>query len=764
MEIVKRKDPVDQCPAEVPPTSNEKTFFKDNLEYLEALVFEAKIRLAVAYLRENSSYLPLSGQKESPLIHSDKIELPKEKDLLIQNLFPGEVTLSKMESFLEKVVKENKKLTEGSFRKGIEFPLEHICSSFRLDPFEISILTILTAKSLGKESEDFFNHFMEGSRNSSDGGMEIEALINIIRPGFREKFENQKYFGQAGSLIKEEIVFLEEDRRNMPVSSILKMSVSLADWTLRYILGDRNIYGNSLSFIFRDRIPIDWERVILAEKIKDEIIKLAENYSRRKTRIEKDQISQFYGYGKGLTFLFSGPSGTGKTMLAHALANRLKKDLLSLNLTAVYGSFDLNIEDAIRSVFREARLSEGIVFFDECDDIFREDSSASRILLIEIEKADCITILATNEIKELDPALDRRIIMQVPFYLPDEIQREQIWKTSIPPGVIIEKEVDFKYLARKYIFSGGLIKNTLLMAIQNGIHQKGGPSILLTKEELEETADWQTTRMLEAKGIEKIYQPQVRLDEIPIRSQEKKWFQKLISLYKKTTGEKNSGFSFVVGSSDIQTGISCIEGVAAACRLRVKRFSFSNVVSKEDQNSFFGGRSRRREISILEYAFKFSPGQGNLLLFTDQNGDFGKLLEKKQENENLDLAKFLNQLRSFPGIFFLVTKPILRGNLPIEFHHYIELKPPIENIQLRQWEAHLKGNGYNQEELLDLIERHPLHLREIDNVAQLAQINGLLQEDGASLGMKQIYKVIQRLKGKTETPILFGPGSSFCKK
>ena len=228
--------------------------------------------------------------------------------------------------------------------------------------------------------------------------------------------------------------------------------------------------------------------------------------------------------------------------------------------------------------------------------------------------------------------------------------------------------------------------------------------------------------------------------------------------------EKKSGLSFVVGSSDIQTGISCVDGVAAACRLRVKRFSFFNVISKEDRILFLDARSRRREINILEYAFKSSPGQGNLLLFTDPNGAFGKLLDKKQEYENLDLVKFLNQLRSFPGIFFLVTKPILRGNLPIEFHHYIELKPPIENIQLQQWEAHLKGNGYGQEELLDLIERHPLHLREIDNVAQLAQINALLQEDEASPGMKQIYEVIRRLKSKTETPILFGPGSSFCKK
>jgi hypothetical protein len=63
------------------------------------------------------------------------------------------------------------------------------------------------------------------------------------------------------------------------------------------------------------------------------------------------------------------------------------------------------------------------------------NSRDSRTLFIESEKSDCITIMASNRVIEMDPALDRRITMKVPFFLPDEKQREKIWKALVPPNV-----------------------------------------------------------------------------------------------------------------------------------------------------------------------------------------------------------------------------------------------------------------------------------------------------------------------------------------
>lgn len=126
-------------------------------------------------------------------------------------------------------------------------------------------------------------------------------------------------------------------------------------------------------------------------------------------------------------------------------------------------------ERFVDDVFKEARLTHSIVFFDECDHLFKSDTYDSRILLIEIEKADSITILATNRTLKLDPALDRRIQRKVRLDLPGATERERIWGSLMPQGVRLDPDVDFGTLARKFHFSEGLIKNALLAAIEISI-------------------------------------------------------------------------------------------------------------------------------------------------------------------------------------------------------------------------------------------------------------------------------------------------------
>ena len=194
-------------------------------------------------------------------------------------------------------------------------------------------------------------------------------------------------------------------------TNILDVYVYLHERIVRYLIGDNNIYDMDLHCVSRDRKAIDPDQVILPEGIKEKILKLAENYSANKSRPAKALVDQFYGYGTGLVFLFHGLSGTGKTMLAHALATHLDKELFSVDMEHASNP-GASSEDLIKYLFKEAKLNDGIVFFDECDEVFRANTSDSRSLLIEIEKSDCITIMATNRVIEVDPALDRRITMK----------------------------------------------------------------------------------------------------------------------------------------------------------------------------------------------------------------------------------------------------------------------------------------------------------------------------------------------------------------
>lgn len=262
------------------------------------------------------------------------------------------------------------------------------------------------------------------------------------------------------------------------------------------------------------------DQVVLESGLKQDTVQLAESYAVRGEKGAELSLDEFYGYGTGLSFLFHGPSGTGKTALAHALANHLNMPLLSLNVDGL-DNYDLSFEDAIKYMFREARLSNCIVFLDECDDLLREDSHDSRTFLIEIEKSQCITIMATNKVVDLDPALDRRISMKVPFILPDEGQRTEIWKALVPPTVTIASDVNFREFAKKYVFTGGLIKNTIFVAINNTLKKNSKANVTVNSEMIHKTAAYQAQSMFAQNGIGEIYLPETEMEKLGIKNQDR---------------------------------------------------------------------------------------------------------------------------------------------------------------------------------------------------------------------------------------------------
>ena len=126
-------------------------------------------------------------------------------------------------------------------------------------------------------------------------------------------------------------------------------------------------------------------------------------------------------------------------------------------------------------IFREAKKCNVVLFFDECDTLFakRSDDGGSNqasannktaLLLQEVEAYDGVSVLATNYKHNIDPAFFRRMKYIVEFQFPDPDTREMLWTTTIPKGTPLADDVDIRFLAEKYEFAGGNIKNCILNA------------------------------------------------------------------------------------------------------------------------------------------------------------------------------------------------------------------------------------------------------------------------------------------------------------
>jgi hypothetical protein len=177
--------------------------------------------------------------------------------------------------------------------------------------------------------------------------------------------------------------------------------------------------------------------------------------------------------GLGLSGLFAGPSGTGKTLAAEVLANELELDLFRIDLSTVVSKYIGETEKNLRRVFDAAEEGGAILLFDEADALFGKRSEVKdshdryanveiSYLLQRMEAYRGLAILATNMKEALDPAFLRRLRFVVLFPFPDQAQRAEIWRRIFPAKTPTDS-LDINGLARLSI-SGGNIRNIALNA------------------------------------------------------------------------------------------------------------------------------------------------------------------------------------------------------------------------------------------------------------------------------------------------------------
>ncbi len=218
-----------------------------------------------------------------------------------------------------------------------------------------------------------------------------------------------------------------------------------------------------------------WEDVVLPDSQK-RLMRQACNHIRYQHRVYQEWgFAQKIGYGRGLSILFAGAPGTGKTMCAQVIARELNMEMYKINISQIVSKYIGETEKNLQAVFREARNSNCILFFDECDALFGKRSEVKdahdrnanvevAYLLQQIEDHDGVCILATNLIQNIDAAFMRRITYVVHFPFPQAPERKEIYLRTLPKGAPVDPDVDWEFIAEQFQLSGGHIKNIVLAA------------------------------------------------------------------------------------------------------------------------------------------------------------------------------------------------------------------------------------------------------------------------------------------------------------
>ena len=218
-----------------------------------------------------------------------------------------------------------------------------------------------------------------------------------------------------------------------------------------------------------------WEDLVAPPEVMDSLKEFISRIQFKRRVFDEWGFAEKYAKGLGLSAMFTGPPGTGKTMAATLIAGQLALDVYQVDVSRLVSKYIGETEKNLAQIFDAAELGQAIILFDEADALFAKrgevKSSVDRyanlegaFLLQQMEAHPGAVILATNLRQNIDQAFLRRLDFVIEFALPEDDDRERIWRRMLPAAAPLADDVDVEFLAARFPLSGGSIRNASLAA------------------------------------------------------------------------------------------------------------------------------------------------------------------------------------------------------------------------------------------------------------------------------------------------------------
>ncbi len=349
-----------------------------------------------------------------------------------------------------------------SLHEGRTFVIEEMSKHYGLGHFEKRLFLLLLCDEINSERY---------------GALNRTAIISslCLTGTFSEKLKCIPYFDDSRALFGKRLLTMDEWRDGYRVDKFLlqvitkKASGMAVDWPPFNLVKEDNEV-EKVGFVREPEVEMG--SVVLDHTTKERVQHFV---TMHKSEILKEIYSdKFMKRCRGLSFLFYGPSGTGKSLLAEAVAKELNKKMLIVETSKIFNSFVGETDKNISAMFKAAKNKDMLLLLDEADSLlYSRDIAASdfkvrfvNVMLTELERFEGIVVFTSNMDGLLDPALERRVALKVKFELPTIEMRKEMWRTHIPSVLGIADDVDFERLAKQFEFSGGNIRNAVMNAVR----------------------------------------------------------------------------------------------------------------------------------------------------------------------------------------------------------------------------------------------------------------------------------------------------------
>jgi len=359
---------------------------------------------------------------------------------------------------------------EKSLSEGRNFAIEEVVAKHGLELFEKKLILFF-----------LYLEFFCVYRNICTED-ELLAIFDT-KDSIMSRMRNVKYLRDDSALIKGSFFFREYRKRPESATTTYYLTGRILDAVTQILNGmtlekekkeeeERREVSCCDTVGYVKEPEYELKDVLLKWDIKEKVLLFLDTH--RDNKFETLGVTERIKNGLGTVFLFYGPSGTGKSMLAEAVASYIHKKVLIVEYPKIMDRWLGQTDKNIYQLFRSAEENDFVLILDEADTLFYNRSFAMaehdirfvNEMLQELERFKGVVILTTNMEVLFDQALERRVALKIKFELPSKELCLKIWQSHIPQNIKISEGTDFGLLAVKYEFSGGNIKNAVLNAIR----------------------------------------------------------------------------------------------------------------------------------------------------------------------------------------------------------------------------------------------------------------------------------------------------------
>ena len=573
--------------------------------------------------------------------------------------------------------------------------LERLGSALGLCEFEKNVVVAMIGQAIAPRSTGLMGGGGGGGSHSPSKTMQVEVLLRAFSHTLQAQIEHRKYFYKSAVLVREGILVLHGDELGADLTQTL---AEIDRRMLDFVVGLDTEFSELMDGSHLYTPSVDIEEVVLADAKKQLVLDTVRHFDTFVQASRQLDLHKRLTYGRGMVLLFYGPSGTGKTMMANALATLIGKKVLMINFPAL----GANSAGAIlKLVFREAKIHDAILFFDECESIFMDRTKGNlqvNTVLTELERHEGLCILATNRPMDLDEAMHRRITLAIEFTKPDLLLREKIWRAMAPPKLPLASDVDFMLLARKYELQGGFIKNAWLSALSIAV-SRDGLSPTVTMADLHAGASHQLRGRLAMSNFDRGIVPQHGLEEVVLPEPIKEKLRHMVN-YSKAQAVLFGQWGFQRHHGRAQGITALFHGEPGTGKtLAAEAIGFDvgrplMIVNCAQLMDKYVGESAKN----IEKVFVEAKGQDAVLVFDEAEGLFGQRTSdggSTARHDSMNTGVLLHHMEEFSGIAIAITNRYAQVDTAFHrrFKFILEFTTPDAPMRSKLWRMHVPAEA-----------------------------------------------------------------------